>query len=704
MVVQSRSRFGFRASGLVSFGLVAALCAAPRSARSASLFTEDTLKSFGVGTAQACADSGDPGCYTNWFELADIDGDGDFDVVMANGGGLFGPGNLEAAVVYSNDSKGAFLNVTNTSFSGAPSQVRQVAVGDIDGDGDMDIYQPGAYGTDPDKLWVQTAPRVFTDQAEILLPSSLASRAASTHFGDLDGDGDLDLVVADWGDASASTVSRLILYSNDGHGLFTLTETQKDTPTATDHFPATIPATADSPYYGSRPTDLDFVDVDGDFDLDILVNHREGYSRIFLNDGHGYFSDGTGFTGTLPADITANYAPKRGPYTNNQEACDLDGDGDLDLILDNGGKAPDDAPAGMNVTQLLFNDGHGVFIDQTATRIVNEPAAQDGAAKCADVNGDGFFDIVIGSRTHTSEKVLINDGTGVFKYAPDALPDFTNITLAIDLGDLNGDGKIDLVTGQGEGTITTANAATLRNNRVYYGLAADVTPPKFRAVETPIAIVGAPIAFHVAISDSATNQAGQMVALTVPYTVKGVTKEAKVSFVGGDLFRVTIPAQPNGAAVDYALTARDRAKLTTTLAKTLYVGTPPVVGEAGAGGAGGEGGTVEVGAGGQSGAEPVIAAGAGGSDFESGGAPAGPNAGAGGKPAGGAPTGGTSAGGGSSEAGGEAGANDGPAPSPGSQDDDGCSCSTVPTRGSRGMVSLGLALTVLGLSRRRRSR
>ena len=702
MVVQSRSRFRFRASGLFSLGLVAALCSAPRSARCAPLFTEDTLGSLGVGTAQACADSGDPGCYTNWFELADIDGDGDFDIVMGNGGGLFGPGNLEAAVVYTNDSKGAFLNVTNASFSGAPSQVRQVAVGDIDGDGDMDIYQPGAYGSDPDKLWVQTALRVFADQAEILLPASSASRAASTHFGDLDGDGDLDLLVADWGDASASTVSRVILYSNDGHGRFALTETQKDAPNATDHFPATIPATAASPYYGSRPTDLDLVDVDGDFDLDILINHREGYSRIFLNDGHGYFTDGTGFTGTLPADITANYAPKRGPYSNNQEACDLDGDGDLDLILDNAGKAPDSAPTGMNVTQLLFNDGHGVFVDQTATRIVNEPAAQDGAAKCADVNGDGLFDIVVGSRTHTSEKVLVNDGTGVFRYAADALPDFTNVTLAIDLGDLNGDGKIDLVTGQGEGTITAPNSATLRNNRVYYGLAEDITPPKFRAVEAPVPVVGAPIVFHVAISDSATNQAGQMAVLTVPYTVKGVTKEAKVSFAGGDLFRVVIPAQPNGTALDYTLNVRDRAKLTTKLSKTLYVGTPlPVVGVGGAGGESGEGGTVEVGAGGEGGADPSIAAGSGGTDFESGGAPAAPDigAGTGGKPSGGASAGGTS------PAGGEAGANESPASDSGSSGDEGCSCSTVSSRnGHSVVVGLGLALTLLGVSRRRGSK
>jgi FG-GAP-like repeat len=112
------------------------------------------------------------------------------------------------------------------------------------------------------------------------------------------------------------------------------------------------------------------------------------------------------FTGTLPENITANYAPKQGPYAYNQEACDLDEDGDLDLVLDNAGKAPATAPngGGSNVTQVLINDGHGVFKDDTANRIVGEPASVDSSVKCADVNADGHYDIVVGSRASASEK------------------------------------------------------------------------------------------------------------------------------------------------------------------------------------------------------------------------------------------------------------------------------------------------------------
>ena len=676
-----------RVSGLVAVGLVAAL-AAPRSAKGAPLFSNVTPISLGV-PEPACASTGDPGCYTNWFELADIDQDGDFDILMANGGGLFAPGNVEESVVYLNDGKGSFQNATGAKFDSADGQVRQIAVGDIDGDGDLDLFQPGGYGDAPDKLWVQTSNAVFEDQAATLLPAGQMSRAASAHFGDLDGDGDLDLVVADWGNAAADAVSRLILYTNDGKGTFTPVETQKDAAAVTDHFPSVLPATATLPYFGARPTDLDFVDVDGDFDLDILINHREGYSRIFLNDGHANFTDGTGFTGTLPENITAKYAPKQGPYANNQEACDLDEDGDLDLVLDNAGKKPDNAPdgGGTNVTQVLINDGHGAFADQTATRIIGEPASFDGAAKCADVNGDGHYDIVVGSRTNSSEKVLLNDGTGIFSYVPDALPTITDLTLAIDLGDLNGDGKIDLVTGQGEGTITSGNAATLRNNRVYRNLgAADTTPPVFRALETPVTAVGQATVFRLAVRDSATNEAGQMATVTVPYAIKGVTKQAKVAFIGGDLFRVVIPAQPDGTAMTVTPTAVDRAGKTTVATPiALTVGT--VTGEGGAGGEtseAGTGGTPE--AGGEAGSPTAPGGGTGGGSAGSS---------TGGK--GGAVSGGSDNGGAADA--GESGASPTPVNNSG---DDGCSCSMIPANKNSSAVLLGFGLAMLGLARRRR--
>ena len=702
-----------RATGWVALGLVTAL-SLPRRAEAAPLFSDATFGSLGLPQT-ACADTGDLGCNTNWFMLTDVDQDGDFDILMANGGALFAPGNqAEESLLYLNDGHAAFFDATNQKFSGAHSQARQVAVGDVNGDGLLDVFQPSGYGTEPDMLWIRDKSATgvsYIDQAATnlpLTPNSVPpvaqmSHASAAHFGDLDGDGDLDLVIADWGTGDASTVSRLLLYINDGTGVFSLVETQKDAAAATDHFPSTIPATNTAPYYGARPMDLDFVDVDGDFDLDILINHRDGQSRIFLNDGHANFSDGTGFNGTSPDGITANYPPKQGPYSYNQEACDLDEDGDLDLIVDDAGKTPSTAPNGngTNVTQVLINDGHGVFTDDTANRIVGEPASIDSSVKCADVNGDGHYDIVVGSRTNNATKVLLNNGSGVFSYAAGAVPSFTNTTIAIDVADLDGDGRLDLVTGQGEGTITPANTATLRNNRVYLNTGAvDTTPPVFRAIEKPIPVVGATTVFRVAVRDSATNEAGQMATVSAPYTIKGITRQAKVAFVGGDLFRIEIPAQVDGTVATVTPTAVDHAKLTTTATPiVLTFGTPPDTGEGGAGGD-----TTTPGAAGST--EPSAEAGSAGdtTTVTTGGASGSSNGGSAGKASAGSGNTGKAGAVSSTDNGGAAGEDSGEAgssPSPVASGD-GCNCSMLPATQGKSTALLGLGLAMLGLVRRRR--
>src|SRR6188768_910596 len=399
-----------RFSGVFTFGLLAAL-AAPREAKAVGFFTLNTATA--LPAVQPCQDS-NPGCYTSWLTTADIDSDGDMDILLANGGDYYAVGKADESVVYLNDGKGVFVDVTPTTFNNAHNRNRQIAVADIDGDGDLDIYQPGGYGVDLDKLFVQTAPGVYEDRAATLLPDGLMSRAASCHMGDLDGDGDMDLVNMDWGLGATGTVARAILYTNDGTGKFTLAEVEHDPEFAspTDRLPKTIPAAGNAPavagvatgsaiYWGVRPIDVDFADVDNDFDLDILVNMRNGFSRIFLNDGRANFTDGTNFATIKSADglketVTSNYPAKQGPYVYNQEICDIDDDGDLDMLIDNVGPKPANNyswafGAGtttqgqtLDVSQILINDGHGKFVDDTINRVTGEPGGDDNSLKCAD--------------------------------------------------------------------------------------------------------------------------------------------------------------------------------------------------------------------------------------------------------------------------------------------------------------------------------
>lgn len=783
-----------RATGAFSVGLVAALVA-PRQAKATGFFTDNTSTAIGVGNLQTtCSDTisvvnvtvngvttptnvPDYGCYTNWVETADIDGDGDFDIIEANGGGYYVSGVAEESVVYLNDGKGNFKDATPSAFGNAHSRLRQVATGDVDGDGDLDIFEPGGFGLDPDKLFIQTSPGVFVDKASTNLPiAGQASRAASTHMGDLDGDGDLDIIVADWGNAGTGVIPHLIEYKNDGTGHFTFdaTQYQVDPPawTSDNIFPPTFGVQSSSKidqsnYGGVRPLDIDFADIDNDFDLDIVIDMRNGWSRLFLNDGKGHFTDGTNFqattdptTGVVTA--TANYPMKQGPYVYNQELCDIDQDGDLDLLLDNAGPKsttnPPPAGGGSDVSQVLINDGHGKFTDQTLDYIVGEPMSDDNAVKCVDLNNDNKYDLLVVSLQNTSEKVLLNDGTGKLIYQTDGFPTIKDSSLAIDLADFNGDGLLDVITGQGESSAAKdgSNLNVFRNNRVYFGggaSAVDTVPPVFREVETPTPLVGKPTIVRAAVRDRVTSEVGQEVTgVTLTYTIAGSSaKNVKGSFIGGDLFRMVIPVEPPGTAITYTLSTTDRAANTTTTAP-VTITIPAATGGGGAGGtgglggAGGLGGTVggSGGTGGTTGGSGGLSGtfggsgGTGGTTAGSGGTAGGGETAGGGVTAGEAGTtevtppaeggeggtteeaGATSVGGSSSagkggaggktstSTGGEteaAGTSDTTPPAGGTtKDDGGCSCSTVPSHQNNSALLAGLGVAIFGLSRRRRNK
>jgi len=559
-----------RVSGLFTVGVLAAL-AAPREAKAIGFFTLDTATA--LPAVQPCQDT-QPGCYTSWVTTADIDGDGDMDILLANGGGYYTVGKADESVVYLNNGKGVFTDVTPTAFNNAHNRNRQISVADVDGDGDLDIYQPGAFGYDLDKLFIQTAPGVYEDRAATQLPDGLMSHAGSCHMGDLDGDGDMDIINMDWNMGSTNTVAHAIMYTNDGTGKFTLAAIQHDGDffTPTDRLPSTIPANGIAPtlapmttgtatYWGVRPIDVDFADVDNDFDIDILVNMRNGFSRIFLNDGYGNFKDGTnwGLITTpdgLKQTITTNYPVKQGPYVYNQETCDIDDDGDIDMLIDNVGPKPANTVSWaygggtggtIDVSQILINDGHGKFVDDTANRVIGEPGGDDNGLKCADLNNDDHYDLIVATLSGRSEKLLMNDGTGHFNFVTDGIPNgFSSgvsgdSSLYHDLTDFNGDKMLDMVTGQGEG----GNF----DEKVYYGgggSVPDTKKPIFRAIQTPTPLAETPTVIRYALRDNVTNEAGAMIkATSVSYSLAGgAQKVVKGTFYGADLFRATIPAKP----------------------------------------------------------------------------------------------------------------------------------------------------------------
>jgi hypothetical protein len=266
-------------------------------------------------------------------------------------------------------------------------------------------------------------------------------------LGDLNGDGHLDLVLADIGLPGLSVVL--------GHGDGTFAA------------PAAYPSLSPLPI-SPAASPLALGDFNGDGKLDAAMAHPGGVG-VFLNHGDGTFA----------GEVVYPTSGSAGALV----AGDLNGDGQLDLAFC-GGNA--------NVT-VLPNLGDGTFAAPVAI-----PAGGAGCTSLAigDLNGDGKLDLVVGNRfsQFVTGTLLLNHGDGTF--APpaslgtsvqpfglavgdlngDGVPDvagaYTNVTVALDEGnatfapstsyplmtvghqvviaDVNGDGRPDLVVGDGD--------------------------------------------------------------------------------------------------------------------------------------------------------------------------------------------------------------------------------------------------------------
>jgi len=388
--------------------------------------------------------------WTNKVEIADLNGDGRPDLLFANGGDYSTPGTPEPNQVFLHVGPGfRFAEATERVFGPTPDLARVIKARDLNADGLVDIVVGTTYQTQS-RLYLGTAPGAFREVTSTHLPQMLLS-VGDLEPGDVDGDGDLDLVLADWGPGHNMTndggVTRLWL--NDGAGRF-VDATATQMPALEVRF----------------SWDLELADVDNDRDLDVLVScKRCPGSSLFRNDGAGRFTED----------------PRALPqYTNNYEfeAMDLDGDGWLDLVTMNDGDIAGDDQSSRR-EHVFRNDGKGRFRDATASWW--PPAANvgedDNMVAFLDVDNDGDADVVVGSLSGP-DRLLVNDGKGHLSVRLDVFGgEDTPGTLGLALADLDGDGRMDVVQGQGE-------HKTAVQERVFSGrgLPRDTTPPSLTQV------------------------------------------------------------------------------------------------------------------------------------------------------------------------------------------------------------------------------
>ncbi|HET9222396.1 MAG TPA: VCBS repeat-containing protein, partial [Roseiflexaceae bacterium] len=346
-----------------------------------------------------------PNAYS--VSVGDVDGVSGPDIVLGN--------TNQPSQVYLNPGTGNFSNVTPAPIGGSGSNTLSVKLGDLNGDGALDLFS--ANNIRNAQVFLNNGRGVFATPSEI--PASF-NGAQGAVLSDLNRDGLPDVVLANIGNPSQVFLNTRVSASVE----------------PSFRFPTQLPGTGRSTY-GVAPGDLN-----GDGALDIVLGNNGQRSQVLLNR-----NDGTG-TFAQPLDLDPSGPARR---TFNVAVGDLNGDGALDIVLGNSGQSVN----GQFVpqpSQIFLNDGRGAF---GAPRELPGSGRPTRSIALADLNADGALDIVLGNNVDPSNpqntylsQVYLNPGDGDFSgVAPTDLPDSGRTTLSVVAADLNGDQRPDIVLG-----------------------------------------------------------------------------------------------------------------------------------------------------------------------------------------------------------------------------------------------------------------
>ena len=336
-------------------------------------------------TAADIATSAD-GAYSVY--VADMDGDGDLDIVSASA--------LDDTIAWYENDGAANPSWTAANIATSADSAGSVYVADMDGDGDLDIVSASYY--DDTIAWYENdgAANPSWTAADI---ATSANGASSVYVADMDGDGDLDIVSASHLD------STIAWYENDGAA--------NPSWTAAD-----IATSAD----GARSVYV--ADMDGDGDLDIVSASNNDDTIAW------YENDGAANPSWTAADIATS-----ADYAYSVYVADMDGDGDLDIVS-----------ASSNDDTIAWYENDGAANPSWTAADIATSADYAFSVYVADMDGDGDLDIVSASNNDDTIAWYENDGAANPSWTAADIATSADGARSVYVADMDGDGDLDIVS------------------------------------------------------------------------------------------------------------------------------------------------------------------------------------------------------------------------------------------------------------------